>query len=40
MQTGKVTPVIDSRYSLSDVPAALQHSEDGHARGKIIINMQ
>jgi NADPH:quinone reductase-like Zn-dependent oxidoreductase len=40
MQTGKMTPVIDSRYPLSEVPAALRHSEDGHARGKIIINMR
>jgi len=40
MQAGAMTPVIDSRYPLSEVPAALRHSEDGHARGKIIINMQ
>jgi len=40
MQTGVVTPVIYSRYTLSEVPAALRHSEDGHARGKIIINIQ
>jgi NADPH:quinone reductase-like Zn-dependent oxidoreductase len=40
MQAGKVTPVIDSRYRLSEVPDAIRHSEDGHARGKIIINVQ
>ena len=40
MQKGEVTPVIDRRYQLSEVPAALQYSEQGHARGKIIINMQ
>jgi NADPH:quinone reductase-like Zn-dependent oxidoreductase len=39
MQAGKVTPVIDSRYRLSEVPGAIQHSEDGHARGKMIINL-
>ena len=39
MQAGNVTPVIDSRYRLSEVPAAIQHSEDGHARGKIIIDL-
>jgi NADPH:quinone reductase-like Zn-dependent oxidoreductase len=39
MQVGKVTPVIDSRYRLSEVPDAIRHSEDGHARGKIIINL-
>ncbi len=40
MQAGKVTPVIDKRYRLNEVPAALQYSEEGHARGKIIINME
>jgi NADPH:quinone reductase-like Zn-dependent oxidoreductase len=39
MQAGKVTPVIDRRFRLSEVPAALQYSEEGHARGKIVINM-
>jgi NADPH:quinone reductase-like Zn-dependent oxidoreductase len=40
MQAGKVNPVIDSRYPLSDVAAAIRHSEEGHTRGKIIINVQ
>ena len=40
MQAGEVTPVIDSRYPLSDVAAAIQHSEEGHTRGKIIIIVQ
>ena len=40
MQAGTVTPVIDSRYPLSEVAAALEHSEEGHARGKIIIEVQ
>ena len=40
MQEGKVTPVIDRRYRLSEVPAAIRYSEEGHARGKIIINLQ
>ena len=39
MQAGQVTPVIDKRYSLSDVPAAMAYSESGRARGKIIINV-
>ena len=39
MQAGKVTPVIDRRYRLSEVPAAIRYSEEGHARGKIIINL-
>ena len=40
MQSGKVTPVIDSHYRLMDVAAAIAHSEDGHARGKIIIDLE
>jgi len=39
MQAGEVTPVIDRRYPLSEVPAAIRYSEEGHARGKIIINL-
>jgi NADPH:quinone reductase-like Zn-dependent oxidoreductase len=40
MQAEKVTPVIDRRYTLSEVPAAIRYSEEGRARGKIIIDMQ
>ncbi|MBT4520563.1 MAG: NAD(P)-dependent alcohol dehydrogenase, partial [Halieaceae bacterium] len=39
MRTGKITPVIDRRYSLNEVPAAISYSEQGHARGKIIVNL-
>lgn len=35
--SGKVTPVIDRRYSLQEVPAAIRYSEEGRARGKILI---
>src|ERR1700730_10895834 len=40
MQSGKVTPVIDKTYKLSDVPAALKYLETGHARGKVVINLE
>jgi len=40
METGQVVPVIDRRYPLSEVPAAIRYSEEGHARGKIIINLE
>ena len=40
MQAGDVTPVIDRHYRLSEVPAAIRYSEDGHARGKIVIDLQ
>ena len=37
MATGKVAPVIDRRYSLSEVPEAIRYLEAGHARGKVVI---
>jgi NADPH:quinone reductase-like Zn-dependent oxidoreductase len=40
MQAGKVTPVIDRRYKLSEVPAAIQYLEEGHARGKVVISVE
>ncbi|HEY4281928.1 MAG TPA: NAD(P)-dependent alcohol dehydrogenase [Chthoniobacterales bacterium] len=40
MQTGKVTPVIDRRYKLSEVPDAIRYLEEGHARGKVVISME
>ena len=39
MQSGKVTPVIDRTYKLSQVPDALRYLEKGHARGKVVIKM-
>ncbi|MHA1937038.1 MAG: NAD(P)-dependent alcohol dehydrogenase [Candidatus Thorarchaeota archaeon] len=38
-EAGKVVPVIDRRYPLSDVPEALRYLEEGHARGKVVITM-
>jgi len=40
MQTGKVTPVIDRRYRLSEVPEAIRYLEQGHARGKVVISLE
>ena len=37
MESGKVTPVIDKRYKLSDLPDAIRYLEEGHARGKVVI---
>jgi len=39
IQTGKVTPVIDKFYTLSEVPEAIRHLERGHARGKVVITV-
>jgi len=40
MEAGKVTPVIDRRYRLSEVPEAIRYLEEGHARGKIVITLE
>ncbi len=37
VDSGAVTPVIDKRYELSEVPAALAYLNEGHAEGKIAI---
>src|SRR5256884_7246473 len=39
MQSGKVKPVIDRTYKLSEVPAAIRYLEQGHARGKVVITV-
>ena len=39
LEAGKVTPVIDRMYPLSEVPDALRYLEEGHARGKVVINV-
>jgi NADPH:quinone reductase-like Zn-dependent oxidoreductase len=40
MATGKVTPVIDRRYKLNEVPEAIRYLEEGHARGKVVITLE
>jgi NADPH:quinone reductase-like Zn-dependent oxidoreductase len=37
VEAGKVTPVIDRRFALRDVPDALRYQGEGHAQGKIVI---
>jgi NADPH:quinone reductase-like Zn-dependent oxidoreductase len=38
-EAGKVTPVIDRTYSLSEVPEAIGYVGDGHAQGKVVITV-
>jgi len=38
-EAGKVVPVIDRRYPLSEVPEAFRYLEEGHARGKVVITV-
>jgi NADPH:quinone reductase-like Zn-dependent oxidoreductase len=40
MESGKVTSVIDRRYSLSEAPEALRYLGEGHARGKVLITLE
>jgi NADPH:quinone reductase-like Zn-dependent oxidoreductase len=40
MEAGKVTPVIDKRYRLSEVPEAIRYLQEGHARGKVVITLE
>jgi NADPH:quinone reductase-like Zn-dependent oxidoreductase len=40
MRSGKVTPIIDRCYTLSEVPEAIRYLEEGHARGKVVISVQ
>ncbi len=39
IEAGKVTPVIDRRYKLSEVAEAVAYLEQGHAQGKVIIQV-
>ena len=39
LRDGKMTPVIDKTYKLSDVQASLGYLETGHARGKVVITV-
>jgi NADPH:quinone reductase-like Zn-dependent oxidoreductase len=39
MQSGKVTPVIDRTYKLSETAEALRYLEKGHARGKVVLTV-
>ena len=39
IEAGKVTPVIDRTYPLSEVPQAIRYLEEGHGRGKVVITV-
>ncbi|MBU0491299.1 MAG: NAD(P)-dependent alcohol dehydrogenase [Chloroflexi bacterium] len=40
LEAGKVIPVIDRRYPLSEVAQAFRHYEEGHPRGKVVITVK
>ncbi|HLL52270.1 MAG TPA: NAD(P)-dependent alcohol dehydrogenase [Myxococcaceae bacterium] len=39
IEAGKVTPVIERRYALREVPAALGHVAEGHSQGTTVISV-
>jgi NADPH:quinone reductase-like Zn-dependent oxidoreductase len=39
IEDGKLTPLIDRTYSLSEAADALRYLRDGHARGKVVITV-
>ena len=39
IEDGKLTPVIDRTYPLTEVPEAIRYLENGHARGKVVITV-
>ena len=39
LETGKVVPVIDRCYPLTETAEAIRYLETGHARGKVIISI-
>jgi len=39
MTSGDITPVVDRRYRLNEVPQAIRYVEEGHARGKVVIGV-
>jgi NADPH:quinone reductase-like Zn-dependent oxidoreductase len=40
LESGKVVPVIDRTYPLPEVPEAFGYLEQGHARGKVVIEVE
>jgi len=40
LEDGKVVPVIDQRYPLSETAEALRYLGSGHARGKVVITVE
>ena len=39
LEAGKVVPVLDRHYKLSEVPEAIGYVEEGHAQGKVVITI-
>ena len=40
LHAGTLVPAIDQRYALDEVPAAMHYVHKGHARGKVLVNVE
>jgi 2-desacetyl-2-hydroxyethyl bacteriochlorophyllide A dehydrogenase len=39
IEAGKITPIVDRTYSLSQTPEAIRYMEEGRARGKVVVTV-
>ena len=39
LETGKVAPFIEKSYPLNEVPSAMRYAAEGHARGKVVVQV-
>ena len=37
IEAGKLTPIVTATYPLSEAPAAIERLEEGHGRGRVVI---
>jgi NADPH:quinone reductase-like Zn-dependent oxidoreductase len=40
LEAGKIVPLIDRSYPLSEVPEAIRYVEETHAQGKVVITVE
>ncbi len=40
LEAGKLTPIIDRTYPLSEVPEAIRYLKEGHVQGKVVITVE
>jgi len=39
LEGGEITPVVDRRYTLPEVPEALRYLGKGHTQGKVVVTV-
>ena len=40
IEAGKITPVVDRTFPLSEVPETIRYLEEEHAQGKVVITLE